>query len=197
MSESASGVRAALDAARFGSGATLDLHPLRPTAVQAAERVRRWLLERQVQGLSEVLVITGRGRHSPDGESPVRTAVQGALARLRREGVVDGVQAHTEGSVVVTLAPIGRRLDAPARRRDPLPPKPSPVRQLEGLPDDLLMALEELAAKRLEALGLAAPTAGQIVDEMRHVFSRLIGTHAPSEDALREAVQRALDALDT
>jgi hypothetical protein len=31
---------------------------------------------------------------------------------------------------------------------------------------------------------------------MRHVFSRLVGTQAPSEDALRAAIERARDELD-
>lgn len=187
---------AAFDRARFGDGAWLDLHPLRPTAAQAADRVRRWLLERQVMGMTEALVITGRGKHSAEGVSRVRTAVAGALARLRREGVLTAVREHSAGSFVVTLAPIGQRLDAPARRRDPAPPKPPTVRQLEGLPDDLVMALEDLAARRLDALGVTAPTPGQVIDEMGHVFSRLVGAHAPSEAVLRDAIQRALDELD-
>lgn len=187
---------AAFDRARFGDRALLDLHPLRPTAAQAADRVRRWLLERQVLGVTEALVITGRGKHSVDGVSPVRTAVQAALSRLRREGVLASVTEHSAGSFVVALAPIGQRLDAPARRRDPAPPRPPKLRQLEGLPDELVMALEELAARRLDALGIVAPTPGQVVDEMGHVFSRLVGANAPSEAVLHDAIRRALDDLD-
>lgn len=191
-----SGIHAALDRARFGDAAILDLHPLRPTAAQAAERVRQWLAERQVMGIAEALVITGQGRHSEDGVSPVRAAVQSALGRLQREGVVAEIQEHTPGSTVVRLAPLGRRLDAPSRRRDPAPPKRPPVRRLEGLSDDLVEALERLAAARLERLGVANPSPGQIVDEMGHVFSRLAGTQAPSEAALRTAIERATAELD-
>ncbi|MCU0623166.1 MAG: Smr/MutS family protein [Gemmatimonadaceae bacterium] len=190
------GLDAAFDRVRFADAARLDLHPLRPTAPQAAGRVRAWVLERQVQGFSEVLVITGRGRHSEGGVSAVRASVHRALARLTREGVVSAVTERTPGSVVVALAPLGARLDALARRRDPAPPARPPVRRLEGLPDDLVEALEGLAAARLEHLGVTAPTAGQVVDEMRHVFSRLVGTQAPSEDALRAAIERARDELD-
>lgn len=186
----------AFDRVRFGESARLDLHPLRPTAPQAAARVRAWVLERQVMGLAEVLVITGRGKHSDGGVSAVRTAVHRTLTRLIREGVVATVAEQTPGSVVVTLAPLARRFDAVARRRDPTPPPRPPVRRLEGLPDDLIEALEALAAARLEHLGVSAPTAGQVVDEMGHLFSRLVGAQAPSEDALRAAILRARDELD-
>lgn len=189
-------VAAALDAARFGDAGRLDLHPLRPTARQAADRVRAWCLERQVQGLDEVLIVTGRGRHSDEGVSPVRTAVQQALHRLVRDGVATRVREHTAGAFVVTLAPVGARLDAAPRRRDPAPPPPTPVRRLEGLSDALVEALEALAEARLERLGIARPSAAQIVDEMQHVFSRLVGTRTPSEAALLEAIRRAHDALD-
>lgn len=194
-SEEAGGLAAALDRARFGA-MVLDLHPLRPTALQAAAHVRRWVLEKQVAGAREALIITGRGRHSPDGTSPVRDAVSVALTRLTRDGVVQGAAPHTEGSFVVTFAPLTARLDAAARRRDPAPPPPSPERRLQGLPDHLVEALEDLAAARLDRLGVQRATSEQVVSEMRHVFSRLVRERALSDDALSEAIARARAELD-
>lgn len=184
------------DRLRFPPTATLDLHPLRPSAAQAAERVRRWLQERQVMGLTEVLVITGAGRHSEGGASPVRTSVRAMLQRLARAGVVARVQEHTAGSVIVTLAPLHTRFDAPARHRDPRPPAPTPVRRLEGLSNAVLEPLEALAAARLERLGIRQPTPGQVVSEMGHLFSRLAGVHTPTETALIGAIERAAADLD-
>jgi hypothetical protein len=148
-------------------------------------------LERQVAGVPEALVICGRGRHSPDGASPVRAAVAAALARLTRDGVLRTVVAHTEGSFAVTVASLGARLDATARRRDPVPVPPAPERRLQGLPDSLMESLEALAAARLEHLGVLEPTPGQVVAEMGHVFSRLATERATSEDALASAIARA------
>lgn len=174
----------------------LDLHPLRLSANLAAARVMTWVRERQLMGLREALIITGRGNHSPGGVSPVREAVRSVLPRLIREGVVTRIERQTEGSVVVQIAPMGQRLDASARRRDPLPPKAPPVQTLEGLSNDTIEALEAFAARRLEQLGVAAPTPGQVVQEMGHVFSRLVGAHGASEDALRAALDRAAQELD-
>ncbi len=186
----------ALDEARFGATGILDLHPLRPSAARAAARVMSWVRERQLLGLREALIITGRGNHSTDGVSPVREATRGVFPRLMREGVIAHVEAHTEGSFIVQLAPVGQRIDAHARRRDPQPPKPPALPALEGLSNDTLEVLEAYAARRLELLGVTAPTSGQVIQEMGHVFSRLVGTHGASESALRSALDLAARDLD-
>jgi hypothetical protein len=183
-------VAAALDRARFGA-AVLDLHPERLPAHLAVDRVRRWIQGQQVAGVAEALVITGRGRHSPQGYSTVRDAVGTALRRLVREGALTAVTAHTEGSFVVALAPVGARLDAAPRRRDPAPPPAPPVRRLEGLSNAVVEALEALAAERLDGLGVRHPTPAQVIAEMGHVYSRLVHAHGASETALAAAIARA------
>lgn len=195
-STGADGPRRALDLARFGATGILDLHPLLPSAARAAGLVMAWVRERQLMGLPEALIITGRGKHSADGVSPVRDAVRGVFPRLLREGVIQHVVSQTEGSFVVQLAPVGQRIDANARRRDPSPPKAPPVRTLEGLSNETVEALEAYAARRLEQLGVTAPTSGQVIQEMGHVFSRLVGTHGTSEAALRNALATATRDLD-
>lgn len=181
-----------LEAARVGPAGRLDLHPLRPSPEQAVRRVRDWLAERQVQGLAEALVITGRGAHSADGDAPVRTAVARLLRQLRLEGVLTGVSESGPGGFAVTLAPLAARLDAIPRRR--ATPPPTGVRRavLEGLDADVLALLEDVAARRLDHLGLRAPTAAQVADEMSRVFSRLA---AREPDRLREALVAERDRL--
>jgi hypothetical protein len=188
----------ALDAARFGDQRTLDLHQWKPTAVQAATRVESWLQERQLQGATEVLIVTGHGAHSDDGVSPVRAAVVARLARLRRSSVVRDVREHSPGSFVVALFPISRRFDTAARRRDPKPPAPVPPAELAALGQPMLDELRSLAVAALDRLGLRAPTPGQIDLEMRAQFARLTpGVPAApwKEPMLREAIARALDEL--
>src|SRR5690606_37219832 len=96
----------AFDELRFGADRILDLHELRPTAAQAAARTEAWLREKQAGGAAEVLVITGRGRNSDGGVSPVKHEVGRLLARLRRGGVVRESHPHAEGAFVVVLAPL-------------------------------------------------------------------------------------------
>jgi hypothetical protein len=189
----------AFDEARFGPARTLDLHLLRPSAAQAAQRVETWLQERQLQGATEALVVTGSGNNSDErGVSPVREAVVTRLARLKRTGIVTAVQEHSAGSFIVMLAPISRRFDAPARNRDPKPPAPVVPAQLQALDAGTLEALGALARLSLDQLGLKNPSDGQIEHEMRSQFARLSqGLPAPpwTGPVLREAISRAHDEL--
>ncbi len=110
----------AFDEARFGKERTLNLRASLPTADEAARRAESWLRQQQIalNGDGDVLVITGRGKGSPDGISAVREAVIRVLHALKRKGVVAGHQEHTAGSFVVTLASIQALLEAPRRQRD-------------------------------------------------------------------------------
>ena len=114
----------AFDELRFGSSRTLNLRAMQPTAMQATDLAERWLRFQQVQGASEVLVITGRGNRSVDGVSPVREAVTKLLPSLRRRNVVSSFAEHTPGSFSVTLAPVRSLFDAPKRRREKTAPTP-------------------------------------------------------------------------
>ena len=96
----------ALDEARFGRERTLNLRATLPRPKDAEARCEAWLRERQVAKSDELLVITGRGINSWDGESVVREAIVRLLGLLRRRGVVDAWHEHTPGSFVVTVAPI-------------------------------------------------------------------------------------------
>jgi hypothetical protein len=193
------GLAGAFDAVRFGAARTLDLHHLRPTAVQAAHRVETWLEERQLQGAAEVLVITGRGANSAEGISPVRAAVERRLTELQHRGVVREVRAHTAGAFVVQLAPLTARFSATRRRRDRRPlPAPSTPEELAALEPATRGALHRLAEAWLDHLGIRAPTPVQVEDEMRRQFARLTAgvPHAPwGERVLRDAIERALVSL--
>lgn len=57
--------------------ATLDLHGMREEF--AEDQVARWIREVHARGSRRVLVIHGRGRHSPDGTCVLREAVWRAL----------------------------------------------------------------------------------------------------------------------
>src|SRR2546423_6291994 len=80
-------VRRALDEARFGPARTLNLRESLPTAAEAAARAEAWLRRLHAERAGEVLVITGRGKGSAGGVSPVRVAVVTLLARLQRTDV--------------------------------------------------------------------------------------------------------------
>jgi hypothetical protein len=74
----------AFDEAAFGSKNTLNLRESLPTVADARFRVEAWLRERQISRAAEVLIITGRGNHSPGGVSPVREAILSLMPLLRR-----------------------------------------------------------------------------------------------------------------
>lgn len=66
----------------------LDLHGM--TAEEALERLERFLVDARTAGARTVLVITGKGRHSPGGVGVVRGRVEAWLARRGRGlGVVE------------------------------------------------------------------------------------------------------------
>jgi hypothetical protein len=194
------GVLNALDEVRFGNQRTLNLRESLPTAADAVARAEAWLRERQVTMSGEVLIITGRGKGSPGGIGVVREAIRKLLGTLRRRGVVADFADHSEGSFVVTLAPVSTLLEAPRRSRDrnATPPESLSVAALGALEPSTRTLLRQLAERSLAALGTALPT--RFVDaEMLRQFSLLAaGVTAGSggEERLRQAIARAIEEID-
>ena len=193
------GIEGAFDEVRFGASRTLNLRASLPTGDQAAERLEKWLRERQATApKEEVLVITGRGRGSEGGISVVRESVVRRLSSLRRRGVVREIREHNPGSFVVTLAPLSALLEAPRRRREAPPPRPDP-RALAALAPETRDALRVLAERALDALGVPGRPQGFVEDEMVRQFERLAraaGDGADREQRLRDVIRAATDELD-
>lgn len=188
------------DELRFGATRTLNLRVQQPTASQATVLAESWLRTQQVQGVAEVLMITGRGNRSVDGVSPVREAVVRLLPSLRRRNVISGFVEHTPGSFVVTLAPVKALFEAPRRRRERGPLVKALVpRSLEGLDGETQNQLRDVAVMSLEALGLRTPTNAQIEDEMLRQFAVLASSIEDNEDreaVLQQALERARGEFD-
>lgn len=187
----------ALDEARFGSERTLNLRATLPTAQEAVRRAEAWLRERQVAGVTEVLIITGRGNSSDDGHSVVRESVAKLLRSLRRQGVVDAAAQHTAGSFVVALAPMRRLWEAPRRKKEPRQ-RPVADTLAPGLDATTAQLLRELATRSLHALGVN-DTEGFLDREMATQFAVLVRgvPNGPDREArIRDAIQRALDEDD-
>lgn len=190
----------AFDEARFGASRTLNLRPQQPTAMQATRQVEQWLRLKQVEGAKEVLLITGRGNQSIELYSPVREAVVRLLPSLRRRNVISHYIEHTAGSFVVTPAPLAALFDVPKRRREKTPPveKTVPL-SLAALEPQTVQQLRELAMLTLGALGVLAPTASTLRDEMEHQFAMLtaaIPAGADHEAVLQQAIQRAAEEFE-
>jgi hypothetical protein len=192
----------AFDEARFGAERTLNLRASLPTPDEATRRAEAWLRQQQIAQLGDVLVITGRGKGSPEGVSVVREAVIRLLHSLKRKGVVARHEEHTPGSFVVTLAPMHELLEAPRRLRDrarksqtPSPPDPPSLEALQPETRDLL---RDLAARALDHLGVR--DRGPFLEtEMLRQFSVLtaaIPKGVEQERWLREAIRRAMEAYD-
>lgn len=188
----------AFDAIAFGPAKTLDLHAFR-LVTDAVRHTEQWLRERQVAKAGSVLVITGRGARSPDGVAVLRPAIEKLLTRLRHLGVVDRVQAHTEGSYTVVLAPVTALFAAPRRARTGGPTAaPVDERAFAGLSDQTRKALQALAERSLEELG-SRVTPAVIEDEMRRQLSLLTPGLPPGEDpdrALQRIAREAVESME-
>jgi hypothetical protein len=188
----------AFDEARFGPACTLDLRAGLPTGAEAVRRADLWLRERQMAKAGDVLIVTGRGKGSPDGVGVVREAVLRLLGTLKRKGVVATVAEHTAGSFVVTLAPVRALFEAAPRARHRLERRPDPA-VLAGLGDPTRTALHRLAVRAVEALG-APPAETFVRDEMKRQFAILSGAIGPGdpdrEARLQIMIAVALDAFD-
>ncbi|MBI3789854.1 MAG: Smr/MutS family protein [Gemmatimonadetes bacterium] len=188
-------VLAALDDVRFGAGNILNLRDAMPTAADAVARADAWLRERQVARAGDVLIVTGRGNGSADGVPVVRNAVARLCAQLKRRGVVASVRDHSPGAFEVTLAPMSRLLEAPARARHPAAPRAAAPEALAGLSPGTRHALRSLAERSLDDLGVPGGDVTQVEDEMRRLFARLAPS-APTDAALLRAIEAAREALD-
>ncbi len=152
--------------------------------------------------MGDVLIITGRGKGSPDGVSVVRESIIRLLHSLRRKGVVARHEEHTAGSFVVTLAPMHELLEAPRRLRDAArkgasPPVASPP-SLDALEPETRDLLRDLAARALDHLGVH-DREPFLEGEMVRQFSVLaagIPRGVERERWLREAIRRAMEAYD-
>jgi hypothetical protein len=184
----------ALDEASFGPGRILNLRASLPTGAEAAARAESWLREKQMGQVGDVLLITGRGRRSEGGVAVVKPAVEKLLFSLRRRGVVAAWQEHTEGSIIVSLAPVSSLFSAPKRKREAAPRPPAPP-SLAAFSPATLALLRELAVRSLAGLGIPAPTRRFVEDEMLGIFSKISGALPPSadrEEALCVALRHAL-----
>ena len=194
--KSALGLLRAFDEVRFGEANILNLRESLPTASDAAKRAEAWVRQKQVEGVAEVLIITGRGNNSGGGVSPVREAVARSITSLRRRNVVDRYEEHTPGSFSLTLASIGAMIDAPRRRREregPAITAPSIAR----LSESNRRMLRDLAERSLEALGIKQ-TDEFLEAEMERQLKALhsaVGSDPGSDARLRGALRAALDQI--
>ena len=191
----------ALEEARYGPEGLLNLRDSMPTEAQATARAEAWLRERQVLGIQEAVIITGRGAGSPGGVAVVREGVRKVLSLLRRRGVVDEFRENGPGSFLVTIAPLRRMLDAPRRHRDlrRAPATAAPLSgelaaALAGLGTESRVLLRRLAELSLAALGV--PLSETFVShEMLRQFT-LLAASIPDgpgkEQTLLEAARRAV-----
>lgn len=195
-----SALNKAFDEVRFGARRTLNLRAQQPTALQAVQHTEAWLRSQQVEGASEVLVITGRGNRSVEGVSPVRQAVAKLLPSLRRRNVVKSFVEHTPGAFAVTLAPVRALFEAPSRRRERGPRAELPLpATLAALDIETQAQLRELALLSLEALGIRTANHAQIEDEMQRQFAALASSIEDNDDRealLQQAMMRAKEEYD-
>ena len=192
-------IEQAFDEVRYGPERTLNLRAHLPTRGEAVARTEAWLRERQMGGVGEVLVITGRGNASVDNVSVVREGVLQLLASLRRRNVIAGYREHTAGSFVVELAPISALFDAPKRRREKTVPAAPDPRALTGLDVETRRHLRTLAITILQHLGVHSPTRKIVEDEMVKQFAALAAAipEGPDREALlQQAIVRALEEND-
>lgn len=186
----------AFDELRFGAHRTLNLREGLPVAAEAVQRADRWLREQQVKGNEEVLVITGRGSHSPGGIGIIRQEVERLLFSLKRRGVVAGHEEHNPGAFVVRLAPIRAMVEAIPRKKDPVTPGGGP--ELHGLSPETMTLLRQLAEFSLDTLGVT-PDESTVEDEihrqLRAITPALRGG-PEMERELRAVLEKAISEYD-
>jgi hypothetical protein len=185
----------AFDTVRFGAANILNLREGLPSVVEATRRAEAWIRQRQVEGATELLVITGRGKGSEGGVSPVREAMIRLIASLRRRGILERFEEHTAGSFSLRLASLQAMVDAPRRRRESRRAQPAVQPELAALTKATRAILHDVAARSLESLGVKE-TAPFVEAEMIRQLVALDAAipHAPNRDALlRAALLQMLD----
>lgn len=189
--------RRALDELRFGAERTLNLRDALPTAADAVRRCDGWLRSHQVRGTAEVLVITGRGVHSPGGIAVVRPAIEKLLHSLRRQGVVVGHAEHNPGAFVVQLAPLRSLTEAPRRRRDP--PRRAGSFDFTGISAATAALLRELAERSLFSLGVTSDEerlASEMHRQIAIIAEGLREADGDHDQRLQDALRRAIAEYD-
>ena len=184
----------AFDTVRFGAANILNLRDSLPTVIEATQRAESWIRQRQVEGAPEILVITGRGKGSEGGVSPVREAIIRLVVSLRRRGVIDRYEEHTAGSFSIQLASIQSMVDAPRRRREPRPAAVIPP-ALAGLSKATRGMLRDLAERSLDSLGVKE-TSEFLEAEMKRQLAALNAAVPEGTDRdarLQAAIRTALD----
>lgn len=191
--KSGAGVLRALDTVRFGDTNILNLRESLPTAAEGARRAEQWVRQKQVEGVKEVLVVTGRGNNSDGGVSPLRAAVARTITSLRRRNVIERYEEHTPGSFSIQLASITAMVAAPPRRREAA--ATARHRQVIVLSGSNGRLLRDLAERSLEALGIKETSDFLEVEmerQLRAIMSA-IGDAPDKEERLRVALRAALD----
>ena len=186
---------ASLERARFGPLRTLNVRASMLTGDESAARVEAWLRSKQVELTGDVLVITGRGAGSLGGIPVVKDATRRVLNRLKRLSVIISYGEDTPGSFVVTLAPLRALLEAPARRRTPVPPPSRRKPNILGLKPETRDRLRYLAGRAIDALGVKGASESQLDNEMERQFSMIARTAPAGADAdkwVDAAISRAL-----
>ena len=193
----------AFDEARFGPERTLNLRASLPTPDDATRRAESWLRQQQITQLGEVLIITGRGKGSPEGVSVVREAVIRLLHSLKRKGVVARHEEHNPGAFVVTLAPMHELLEAPRRLRDggrrPQTPPAAQLPSLDALQPQTRDLLRDLASRALDHLGVREREPfieGEMLRQFAVLSEGMPTTGVDKERWLREAIRKAMEAYD-
>lgn len=190
----------AFDEAQFGDARTLNVREGLPTGAEAAARVDAWLRLKQVEGVRDVLVITGRGSHSVSSLPVIKSHVAKRLAALRRAGVVAAVTEHTPGSFVVRLSPVSSMLAAPEKSSRPHAPNAATLpRALATLTQETQRTLRDLAERTLTSLGMRTPTSAIIAEEMERqatLLTRSMPRDADREGWIRRAAARVLNDLE-
>lgn len=192
----------AFDEAQFGDARTLNVRDGLPTGAEAAARTDAWLRLKQVEGVREVLVITGRGTRSISSLPVIKAHVARRIAALRRAGVVASVTEHTPGSYVVRLSPMSSMLAASERSSS----RSGQERKGQKLPQSLASLTPEtqrivrdLAERTLVSLGVRNTSSSIINDEMERqtaLLTRSMPRDADRENWIRRAALRVLNDLE-
>lgn len=187
------GLFRALDTVRFGEANILNLRESLPSATEAAQRADQWLRQKQVEGVREVLIVTGRGNNSAGGVSPVREAVGRMIAVLRRRNVIERYEEHTPGSFSIQMASIQAMIDAPARKRDQ--DRTRVPASIASLSAGNRAMLRDLAERTLEALGIKETAKFLDAEMERHLAAIVaaVGDVPDKDKRIRVALRAALD----
>lgn len=193
----------AFDESQFGPDRTLNLRDSLPTAAEARFRAESWLRQRQAQSPGELLIVTGRGKGSPEGVPVVKAELLALLHTLRRQGVVKSWREHSQGALVVEPASMSELLSAPRRHRDSKREKQNqnavmhPTIVFPGLSRETTRLLRELAEGSLNELGIK-DTTGLVETEMTRKLSLLVRglpENGDRESALHAVIIRAIEEL--